>query len=155
MTSHFYFAYGSNMSEAQMAERCPGARGTERAVLRDYRFLINTRGVATVATEAGAEVHGLIWEITGAHVRTLDGFEGVPAGRYYRDFLKVRSESGGMLRPLIYIDPIVDPIVERNVPREKYEKYRKYMKKVYGAAEMAKLPDSYLSELRAWLPGGD
>ncbi|MDA1001418.1 MAG: gamma-glutamylcyclotransferase, partial [bacterium] len=112
-------------------------------------FLINTRGAAPVAAEAGAEVHGLIWEITEAHVHALDGFEGVAKGRYYRDFLKVRSGEGEMLRPLIYIDPIT----ERGVPKEKYEKYMKYMEKVYGAAEAAGFPPAYLDELRAWFPG--
>lgn len=142
MESRLYFAYGSNMDPAQMAVRCPGARPAGRALLPDYRFLINTRGVATVAAEAGARVHGLLWEITEAHVHALDGFEGVPKGRYYRDFLKVCAESGERLRPLIYIDPIA----ERGVPKEKY------MEQVYGAAEAAGFPPAYLAELRAWLP---
>ncbi len=38
MKRTLYFAYGSNLSEAQMRARCPGARPAGRAALHGYRL---------------------------------------------------------------------------------------------------------------------
>ncbi len=46
---HGYFADGSNLCVDQMAQRCPGARGPIQAMLANHDWLINERGVATVA----------------------------------------------------------------------------------------------------------
>ena len=43
-----YFAYGSNMNNEQMKHRCPTAVPNGVAKLLKHRFLINTRGVASV-----------------------------------------------------------------------------------------------------------
>src|SRR4051794_9122870 len=59
-----YFAYGSNMIASQMARRCPGARLIGPALIRDYRFRINRRGVATVLPETAAIVRGALWSLT-------------------------------------------------------------------------------------------
>jgi hypothetical protein len=37
----YYFAYGSNMDEKQMASRCPGSQLVGRARLLAHSFLIN------------------------------------------------------------------------------------------------------------------
>jgi len=42
-----YFAYGSNMDKDQMANRCPESNFAGTALLKDYRFIINRRGIPT------------------------------------------------------------------------------------------------------------
>mgnify|MGYP006305897221 CR=1 FL=1 len=43
-----YFAYGSNMDEDQMYDRCPGATLAGMATLDEYAFIINEIGRAHV-----------------------------------------------------------------------------------------------------------
>ena len=90
---HSYFAYGSNLCVRQMAQRCPDASDPRRATLSDHDWLINERGVATVERFAGAEVHGVIWQLSDHDLATLDSAEGVPV-RYRRDELTVHTDTG-------------------------------------------------------------
>ena len=54
-----YFAYGSNMDADQMGRRCSAAAIIGTASLEGYRFIINSRGVATVAPY-GSDLFGPI-----------------------------------------------------------------------------------------------
>ena len=47
-TQRVYFAYGSNLSLTQMTFRCPGSTMIGIALLRDWTWIINTRGYANV-----------------------------------------------------------------------------------------------------------
>ena len=55
-----YFAYGSNMDQEQMRQRCPEAAFVGTASLPGYMFIINERGVATVIPKADASVPGVV-----------------------------------------------------------------------------------------------
>jgi gamma-glutamylcyclotransferase (GGCT)/AIG2-like uncharacterized protein YtfP len=101
-----YFAYGSNLCPQQMGERCPGHVVIDTGVLLGWRWLINTRGVASVVLEADAAVTGVVYGITDAHIATLDHCEGVATGRYGKCHLDVKLSSGKEADSLIYIDPI-------------------------------------------------
>lgn len=48
-----YFAYGSNLRDAQMAARCPDSRKIGLARLRGYRWIITTRGYANIVESGG------------------------------------------------------------------------------------------------------
>ena len=61
---HSYFAYGSNLCAKQMSRRCPNATDPRPATLADHDWLINERGVATVAPFDGSQVHGVVWQST-------------------------------------------------------------------------------------------
>lgn len=88
------FAYGSNMNWDQMRERCPSSHFVGIAALRDHtlaftRGSINRGcGVADVVAEEGAQVWGVVFEITDLDVGRLDTSEGFRPGRdqnsYYR-----------------------------------------------------------------------
>ena len=80
--SRRYLAYGSNLCAEQMAQRCPAAVAGEVVELRDWRFVINRRGVATMLPVVGARTLGLTWYLTEACEAALDGFEGVATGHY-------------------------------------------------------------------------
>ena len=86
-----YFAYGSNLSLAQMAKRCPASYYVGRAVLPDYRWQINQRGYANVVACPGSSVHGLVFQLgnDGDDEAHLDRSEGVRIGAKTKANLRV------------------------------------------------------------------
>ena len=80
----YYFGYGSNMSEQQMHERCPGARCIGMAALPGYRldFTIYAPArdcaAADIVSASGNTVYGLVYEFTDEHFVAMDEYEGVP-----------------------------------------------------------------------------
>lgn len=88
------FAYGSNLSWDQMRERCPSACFVSVASLRDHRLAFTRKsvtrncGVADVIAESGAEVWGVVYEVSDLDIGHLDSAEGYRRERtknsYYR-----------------------------------------------------------------------
>ncbi len=84
----YYFAYGSNMNQLQMRERCPDSRLLGRAVLSNHKidFTIYSPkrqcGCADIVPVPKQEVWGLLYEVTEADAESLDLFEGHPT--FYR-----------------------------------------------------------------------
>ena len=75
----YYIAYGSNLSEAQMAVRCPGAKIAGMASLQDWKLVFKQH--ATIEPCEGRVVPVLIWEIGELDEKSLDIYEGYP--HYY------------------------------------------------------------------------
>jgi len=75
----YYIAYGSNLSEEQMAHRCPDARIVGMAALWDWRLVFKVH--ADIVPSKGSVVPVLIWEISERDERHLDAYEGYPS--YY------------------------------------------------------------------------
>jgi hypothetical protein len=100
-----YFAYGSNLSRVQMAERVPAALPLAPYVLPEHRLAFvgdgNARwgrgGVATVIPQAGSAVPGALWLLTPECEAALDGFEGIASGRYYRDEVLINHDGQPVL----------------------------------------------------------
>jgi gamma-glutamylcyclotransferase (GGCT)/AIG2-like uncharacterized protein YtfP len=136
---HSYFAYGSNMSAQQMAERCPGSTPGDLATLPDFRFLINERGVATAVPSADDVVHGVLWTTTDEHIAALDGFEGLAKGNYTRETIEVDTPNG-TVEALVYLACHHEP----GPPRVGY------LETVLGGARAFGLPASYIAELAGW-----
>ena len=86
-----YFAYGANTNIEGMAFRCPNAKRVGSIVLPDYKLVF--RGVADIEIEYGAEVHGVVWEITDECEKSLDRFEGYPH-LYGKSSFPVKLEDG-------------------------------------------------------------
>ena len=80
MGKRYYIAYGSNLSEEQMAIRCPDAKPAGMAALKDWKLVFRTH--ATIEPCEGRVVPVLIWEISEKDEKNLDLYEGWPA--YYR-----------------------------------------------------------------------
>lgn len=137
--NRYYFAYGSNMDQAQMSQRCPTAVLVGPARLLGYRFIINTRGVATIATEASSEVYGILWSIIEADERSLDKYEGVEWGTYTKRTVRIETATEKSARALTYIASDSTP----GSPRDGY------VEKLVAAAEQHGLPDKYVEELRS------
>lgn len=145
-----YFAYGSNLSPAQMQRRCPGARLVGTVVLDGYALTFAGRssgwggGVATIEPEPGARVHGAVYAITEEHLRSLDRAEGVPFA-----YVRCRRElqlAGNRRRPWCYIKQDAEPAM----PTRSY-----FMRIVDGYRALGLPTDSLAEAVRrtAWLAG--
>lgn len=137
---HRYFAYGSNLSVAQMATRCPDAVDPVPATLADHDWLINQRGVATVEPFYGGEVHGILWQVSDTDLATLDRAEGVPE-RYRRDRMAVLTNDGPV-DAWVYVDHRVEP----GHPREGY------LERIIDGAGHHGLPTRWVEFLNRWDP---
>lgn len=137
---NFYFAYGSNMDEGQMAERCPNATLVGKALLNGYQFIINSLGVATVVPEEAKRVYGLVWRITEICEASLDESEGVKYGTYRKEMVNVIGPNRENLIALIYIARDS----RAGVPRAGY------LEKIITAAKKNSFSEDYLHELKDW-----
>lgn len=103
-----YFAFGSNLDEQQMAERCPDALPLWPASLEGYRieFVGFSRGwgggVATIVPDDGGVVEGYVYDMTPADVRKLDAREGAPYV-YSRDVIAMADEDGTEHHCITYV----------------------------------------------------
>src|SRR5215203_7027199 len=91
-----YFAYGSNMDHAAMAERCPASRPLGIARLPRHRFFIAREGYASVARDPRRTVWGVLWDLALANMSALDRYECVASRQ------PVLSQRGPR-RALIYV----------------------------------------------------
>lgn len=99
MMDRYYIAYGSNLSESQMAMRCPTAKVVGTAKLKDWRLLFD--GPASIERYKGYEVPVLIWNIQPEDERSLDRYEGYP--NYYRKEMLEVDVEGQKLEAMVYI----------------------------------------------------
>jgi hypothetical protein len=143
LVMNLYFAYGSNMDLVQMGNRCPGAVTVSTAELPSHRFIINSRGVATVVADPASTVEGLLWKISKKDERSLGRYEGVKQGIYKKAFVEVRLPDGATTRALIYVAIDTDPGTAR----------AGYLEKILSAAEGCGLPTAYRDQLKRWSPG--
>ena len=105
MEKEYYFAYGSNMDEKQMAYRCPDAVKVSKGYLYAYRFAIDQAGVATVIPDPRNYVEGIVWSVSKNDIRNLDLYEGVAVNCYRKDYPTVvlNDKAGTSIEPLVYI----------------------------------------------------
>lgn len=136
-----YFAYGSNMDTGQMHDRCPDSRPITNAEIAGFRFIINSRGVATIVQDDSSIVYGVLWETTPEDEARLDQYEGVKHGTYSKSYLRVMTEDGGQTKALVYI-------AADNVEGEPRNGY---MRRILEAAENMGLPETYIAELNKWV----
>lgn len=136
-----YFAYGANMDLAAMKTRAPTAKVVGRARLPRHRLIITADGYASVLRDPRFAVHGVLWEVGLADIRSLDRFEGVDKGLYVKLNQPVVQESGGLgaKRALVY----VGQGKPGGTPRPGY------LEDVLAAARAAELPAAYLKEIEA------
>jgi len=77
----YYFAYGSNLNQKQMKDRCPDSKPLFTAVLPNYKLVFVgwsrqwRGGVASIKSFRGERVRGAIYEVTEACLQRLDRYE--------------------------------------------------------------------------------
>jgi len=139
--TRLYFAYGSNMDEDQMHERCPSAEKVGVAVLRDHRLVFNRRGsyrdggVASVVPESGQRVYGVVWRIGAAEFERLDETEDATA--YRRRIVATYGLDGSVWRTQLY----------QAIPEGEFPPDDAYVELLITAAEKAGLPPEYVAGL--------
>lgn len=120
--------------------RCPQAEFVGIAKLRGYRFLINSRGVATIVSDDSHTVHGVLWSITKEDEEALDKCEGVKYDTYRKEKMDIESAAGSVVCALVYVASDSTP----GSPR------KNYMERIVAAARREKLPPDYIGELESW-----
>lgn len=97
-----YIAYGSNMSAAQMARRCPDAKLITAGWLDNHTLEFYLHATVEPSKWAEDRVPVLIWEISDRDEASLDRYEGVP--HYYtKETATVHGTDGNTYTGLIYI----------------------------------------------------
>lgn len=140
--SRRYFAYGSNMHLAQMRRRCPHSALIGMGLLPGYRWIITSRGYASVIPDPEAMVEGVLYLITAEDECRLDRYEGVAQGHYRKQVVRVlghREEH----RALVYRDPVE----EEGKPKGAYVGR---MNAAIGDAQLS--PDYVKHVIRAFIP---
>jgi cation transport regulator ChaC len=137
-----HFAYGSNMSCAEMARRCPGAVAIGPAQLDGWRYTITRDGYASIVAAPGHKLHGVLWRLTPRDLAALNSYESLDSGLYRRRWLLVRY-ADRRIRALVYVG--------RNSGQGRARPgYQEDI--VLPAAHAWGLPAAYLSELARWTP---
>jgi gamma-glutamylcyclotransferase (GGCT)/AIG2-like uncharacterized protein YtfP len=88
MSSHLYFAYGSNLNREAMADRCPDSEPLGPATLEGWQLTF--QGVADIHRRHGARTQGALWRISDRDRDRLDTYEGYPS-LYGREKVPVLS----------------------------------------------------------------
>jgi len=128
-----YFAYGSNMDVSQMSERCPSAKAIGVGRLNGYQFSLDSKGTATVIEQQHAFVWGVVWEIDGKDLATLDRYEGVREYCYSHSFVSVECDSQ-QHDVLVYIS---------NREANHGARRSHYLEKIVNAADHWQFPENY------------
>ena len=131
-----YFAYGSNLSFAQMKKRCPYNLKIGIGILEGYRWIISKRGYANVVKSQHDYVLGEVYKITESDESRLDVRKGVDKKSYEKKQLEIFVDDIAY-DCLVYVDPITEEgtpdegyastinegIKDSNLPQENVEKY--------------------------------
>ncbi len=132
-----YFAYGSNIDAAAMAQRCPRSAAIGVARLARHRLAAMREGWLTVVRDPRATAHGILWNLALSDVSALDRYEGVGAGLYRKALQSVATATGAK-RALVYfganagpgvaapdyIEAIIAAARQWNLPLEPFEAFR-------------------------------
>jgi gamma-glutamylcyclotransferase (GGCT)/AIG2-like uncharacterized protein YtfP len=137
-----YFAYGSNLSPAQMKKGCPGSRLLGVGKVAGYRLAFTRRstgwggGVADLLPGEG-DVWGALYSVTATDLERLDAYEGVPDA-YQREVLQVARLGADAVDAWVYFVTTKMPDL---LPSHAY-----WAAIVDGAVEVG-LPADYVSAL--------
>ena len=151
-----YFAYASNLDPVQMGERCPDHRVVGLASFHDHRIDFPRYsqtwggGTAGLVHAHGQQVWGMVFEVTDAHMATLDGFE---------HFVAQGDQHNGYDRETVTVDLVRtdDGSVPRRVRAHTFfartakpsAPSRRYLDAILRGALHHRLPEDYVEGLKA------
>lgn len=137
-----YFAYGSNMMQDQMDERCPNHKYFGHGILKGFRWIITKRGYANIIKSEADEVHGVVYRIDEEDEAALDKAEGVHMGLYWKETHRVEIEKTDY--PCF---AYVDPITAEGSPMDEY------VSRINNGVADAKLHPEYVKRyIRKFIP---
>lgn len=123
LKNNLYFAYGANMHPESMQWRCPRAQAQGAFILRDWQLKFYNH--ATIESCPGAEVAGVLWQLTDRCEQSLDAFEGYPHYYIKRDwsqdgidffFYEMTNPKTGSPSP-VYVSDIAESYELWQLPR--------------------------------------
>ena len=135
-----YFAYGSNMNQKQMEYRCPDAFPVAIGRLSRFKFLINSRGVASIIESEIDDTFGVIWQISQTNETTLDRYEGVAKSIYKKIILTADVEEDKV--SCLCYQALNN---KYGIPREGY------LEKVIKGARSFSLNREWIDQLNGWV----
>jgi gamma-glutamylcyclotransferase len=145
MQKILYFAYGSNMLTKRLQERAPSAKPVGIGYVMEHHLRWHKKGRdgsgkcdIFFTGDQDHQVHGVLFEISGAEKTRLDGIEGLNRG-YDEKMVEIITVSG-LVSAVTYYARVID---ERLRP---YEWYKRYV--VEGAIEYD-FPEIYVQELKS------
>lgn len=141
----YYFAYGSNLDQAQMKERCPDSKFLGKAVLKNYKlgFTIYSHkrkcGCADIVKAGGSEIWGFIYILSEDDLKELDKCEGHP-DNYKRIEVNVTDDLGKEINVFAY----------EVVNKKSFEKPSKeYLNIIKTTAKEYNFPEDYQEMLNS------
>ena len=96
-----YIAYGSNMSQEQMAFRCPNARLIGTGYLPNHQLEFYLHATVERKREASPGVPVAVWEIDAEDEKRLDRYEGFPT-YYIKRQATVHMDDGSKIKGMLY-----------------------------------------------------
>lgn len=137
-----YFAYGSNLWRDQMRARCPDATLVGMGCLLGFRWIITQRGYASIVASPGDVVYGCVYDISLTDEESLDRYEGVAEGRYYKEKVLV-DVAGSQECCMTYIDNTV----MHGLPADEY------VTRINAGLHDTELPAEYVAQvIRPFIP---
>ena len=97
-----YIAYGSNMSQEQMAFRCPNARLIGTGYLPSHQLEFYLHATVERKREASPGVPVAVWEIDAEDEKRLDRYEGFPT-YYIKHQATVHMDDGSRIKGMLYL----------------------------------------------------
>lgn len=95
MEYKYYIAYGSNINNFQMSQRCPDSKIIGISFLNDYKLLFKgpySRIYLTIEKSLGSKIPVLVWKTSAIDEKTLDIYEDYP-NLYYKDEMEIEVKS--------------------------------------------------------------
>ena len=140
----YYFAFGSNMSEQQMKERCGenNYNFITIGLLKNYKFVYDGHSVkrngavANVVKDNNNYVWGVIYKINQKALNILDKHEGYKNKVYDRDVLIIRGNDNKIFKAYTYYRTGK----EVGTPSEEYKETVKL------GAEEHEIPEDYIKK---------
>jgi hypothetical protein len=127
------------MHATQMKDRCPDSSRAGTGELAGFKFIINSRGKATIIPKAVGSVHGVLWSISDKDRVSLDNAEGVSYGTYSPVAVTIVDSASASVIAVTYI------AADHTPGRPKAA----YLNLVLDGGRSAGLPETYLAELQA------
>lgn len=134
-----YFAYASNMNQAQMKRWCPASRFIKVVCLDGHRFVYDgysvpwDGAVGNIVASETEKVWGVLYDITTRDRLTIDAFEGYPRS-YERKDVEVKDREGHVHRAMTYC----------RTGRAVGKPHPDYEKVVLDGAKESGLPEDYV-----------
>lgn len=140
----WFFAYGSNMSRAQIRTRAGEAAEEQAGKLENYELVFNRKArggsaTANIRPAQGKNVYGVLYRISESGLRSLDRFQGAPT-HYRRIEVNVTGAGGNKVAAQVFIATKV----EKGLRPAGH-----YLQSILDAAEEHQLPGEYVEELKA------